>query len=94
MLEVKITYFLSNEGADYFPHWYAEVYAIASQQQGFSSMKVEYNATTPTVYLNFQNYETLALWKKHPEHDELVEKINHFCTQAKHVEVTESNRDI
>lgn len=86
MLNIKVTYFLSEKGQYYFPTWYEEVLAITSQQVGFQAMRVEYNENNPTVFLSFENKELLDQWRIHPKHDELVGKLAGYLIRPKQVE--------
>lgn len=86
MLKLKVKYFLSPEGAIYFPAWYEEVLKEASTQDGFIKMRYEGEGNIFTIYLDFTSQEKLDLWASTDKHDEFVAQIETHFLKPEEVE--------
>ena len=86
MIKLKVTYYLTPEGLEYFPQWYGEVSEEASQQPGFQSIAYEKIGDTLLVCLCFQNEPMLDLWRDKDSHEALVGKIAPYFAQPPEVQ--------
>ena len=86
MLKLKVKYFLSPEGAIYFPTWYEEIHKEASRQDGFINMKYEDEGNIFTIYLSFANQGKLDLWASTDKHAEFVALIEPHFIKPEEVE--------
>lgn len=86
MLKLKVTYYLTPEGLEYFPVWYSEVLDEANQQPGFQRISYEKIGDTFVVCLCFQNEPMLDLWRDKDSHEALVAKIAPYFAQPPEVQ--------
>lgn len=89
MLHLKVTYFLSDHGKQYFPHWFDKVHKISALQDGFISIKYEQEQDIFIVYLVFESESKLDKWINQPQHDQLTTDIEKYFVRPLEVESKE-----
>lgn len=84
MIGKKVTYYLAQEGKNYFPFWFDEVLKETKKQTGFLSLRFEQadRAADPIAYLEFENQELFHIWIDKNSHDLLVKKIESYLIKA------------
>lgn len=85
MLKLKISYFLNLKGEGYFPLWFEELRQKIDGQVGFVDIHYKKEEAFITVFLSFENQETLDLWASTDRHDEFVKKIEPYFLRPEEV---------
>ena len=92
MRHVMVKYFLNIEGKELFPQWFDKVADISSQQNGFVSIRSEFDEdTNQVVYLVFENQDKLSEWANTETHDRLALEIEPYFKKPKEVVRWETN---
>lgn len=91
MLNIKVTYFLSDAGKNFFTLWFNKVAEITGQQDGFIDIDSQLDDEgNPTLYLNFECSDKLNLWRVNPLHDILVSEIESYFVKPREATIIET----
>ena len=93
MLKIKVKYFLSREGLNYFPTWYDEVLNMTATQDGYENMFLEMHGSNPVVFLYFENLQKLEKWASTQIHNDFVANIEKYFISPQEVELDEVHEE-
>lgn len=79
MITVRVIYFLTAEGLELFPSWYATVAQAAAQQEGFIAIESFFQEKCPGIQISFINEEKLEQWAATTIHEKLLAQVQGYC---------------
>ena len=89
MLLSHIKHYLSPEGIEAFPDWYAELKQCFLKQEGFISIKYAYDPKDPGcvhIWTEFTNEEFAEKWAQSQLKIDTQARLDLFRTKPMHVE--------
>ena len=91
MLKLRIKYFLSEEGMQYFPIWYEELAETTAKQDGFLGISLAKDKSNqPIIHLQFETSVKSNKWAESDTYNAYLSMIEIYFTQPQEAAIEET----